>query len=133
MLGFLTMLFLPFELLFDYPINCIKYHLGYDCMFAYDRKGTQSVHYFKNKSLYFKMTTFQNGFHSGMEKSWFNGDNQPHRLDGPAYESYNKLGEEKPTHKEWFLDGKRVTPMELFDSLTSEQQEAVIWNINEWK
>lgn len=49
-----------------------------------------------------------------------------HREDGPAIIWAN--GE-----KRWHLNNHRVTPMEVFELLTPEQKEQVIWNLDEWR
>lgn len=49
-----------------------------------------------------------------------------HREDGPAI-IYNA------GHKSWYYEGKKIAPMDLFEKLTPEQKEKVIWELDEWK
>ena len=35
--------------------------------------------------------------------------------------------------KIWYLHGKPSTAMQVFESLTDEQKEEAIWELNEWK
>lgn len=49
-----------------------------------------------------------------------------HREDGPAIIYNSGL-------KKWYFQGENISPQELFDKLTSEQKERVIWNLDEWK
>ena len=49
-----------------------------------------------------------------------------HREDGPAIMYYNgKRG--------WYWEGYLSSPMEVFDQLTDEQKEKVIWDLDQWK
>lgn len=52
--------------------------------------------------------------------------NQLHRADGPAI--IHPDG-----RKEWFYHGRKTTPQDLFDQLTNEEKEKVIWHLDEWK
>ncbi len=48
-----------------------------------------------------------------------------HREDGPAI-SYVYEG------KRWYLYGKSYSQVEWFELLTPEQQEKVVWNMDNW-
>lgn len=49
-----------------------------------------------------------------------------HRTDGPAVIYVGGLCN-------WYYDGEKLSPQELFEKLTDEEREQAIWNINEWK
>ena len=49
-----------------------------------------------------------------------------HKEDGPAVIYYNG-------QQEWYLNGNKVSPMEIFDNLTPEQKAEAIWHLDEWK
>lgn len=49
-----------------------------------------------------------------------------HRNDGPA-EIY------ADGTKKWYLSGIRVTAMEVFEKMSPEDQERVLWELDEWK
>lgn len=49
-----------------------------------------------------------------------------HRENGPAI--HLRCGE-----NQWYLDGEKVSAMEVFEQLTDVEKEKVMWNINEWK
>lgn len=63
-------------------------------------------------------------FRTGQAYYYLNGSR--HRSDGPALVHTNGT-------KEWWLFGKKVSAQEVFDQLTPEQVEKVVWEINEWK
>lgn len=61
----------------------------------------------------------------GGTKAWFvNG--VCHREDGPAIEYYNGI-------REWYLNGKRVSAEDVFQQLTDDQKEKVVWELDLWK
>lgn len=43
------------------------------------------------------------------------------------------LNPEPDKYRIWLRDGKRSTPMEVFESLTLEQQAKAIFELDEWK
>lgn len=50
-------------------------------------------------------------------------------INGPAIiysHSNNKINE-------WYLNGFKVEPMEVFDQMSEEDKEKAIWNLDEWK
>lgn len=61
---------------------------------------------------------------NGAKEWWTNGVR--HRWDGPAIEY-------EDGSKEWIYQGVEIEPMELFELLTPEEQDKVIWELNTWK
>lgn len=49
-----------------------------------------------------------------------------HRKDGPAIIYYT--GERR-----WYFDGSISSKEEVFEKLTDEERDKVIWNMDEWK
>lgn len=50
-----------------------------------------------------------------------------HCDDGPAIKSpYNNF-------KHWYLHGRKVTGMEVFEQLTPEKKEQAIWELDQWR
>lgn len=37
------------------------------------------------------------------------------------------------TMKEWYLDGKKVTAMDVFEQLSEDDKAEAIWHLDEWK
>lgn len=56
--------------------------------------------------------------------SWYK-EGYKHREDGPTYESSTVLT--------WHLHGQPITPGELFEKMTPEQKEKVLWDLDRWK
>ena len=67
---------------------------------------------------------------AGIHKWYKNG--LLHREDGPAYISIHS-GTLQIIYVEYYLNGKMVDKEEVFDQLSDEQKEKVIWNLDEWK
>lgn len=54
-----------------------------------------------------------------------------HRTDGPALLYIKKDGIK--TLSCWYVNGKSVTPEEVFDLLSEEERNKAIWKLDRWK
>ena len=73
---------------------------------------------------YTGIRTSKNTDGTTMTEYWVDG--KLHREDGPAV-IYSD------GYKEWWLNDVPVSAQEVFDRLTDEEKNEVIWNMDEWR